>query len=413
MWAESKVAGTRFNSSAKHYWWGTHRLIDPKTTAACVHASAGKLGITRVARVTGLDFIGIPVVMVVRPASRNLSVMQGKGLTDDAAFASGLVEALESFCSERISGPARLASVVAAARDPSFLIPELMVSRNPPPDAMIPWTECVDMFGGRVRWLPSELVFADFTSPPHAGQGYFVTTTNGLAAGNSREEALLHALCEVIERDAVALWMAANREGQANSPLEAGGLTGAGCLHLLALLDATGLRYDIWDITSDIGVPSYMCAIDDLHNGEEFSLGRIVGTGCHPSADVALCRAITEAAQARLTIIVGARDDIELDIYRMMSCNSLLARAFSTSVGRRTAQFEDRSMYTNDVSDDLQVVLDRLDACGIDTVVYSELPCPVEHMSCVRVLAPQLEGVFEKPWYRPGKRARALAAALR
>ena len=41
-----------------------------------------------------------------------------------------------------------------------------MVSRNPPPDAMIPWTECVDMFGGRVRWLPSELVFADFTSPP-------------------------------------------------------------------------------------------------------------------------------------------------------------------------------------------------------------------------------------------------------
>jgi YcaO-like protein with predicted kinase domain len=323
------------------------------------------------------------------------------------------VEALESFCSERISGPARLASAAVAARDPSFLIPELMVSRNPTPDAMISWTECMDMFGGRVRWLPSELVFADFSSPPPAGQGYFVTTTNGLAAGNSREEALLHALCEVIERDAVALWMAANQEGQANPPLEAGSLTGAGCLHLLALLDASGLRFDIWDITSDIGVPCYMCAIDDLHNGEEFSLGRIAGTGCHPSADVALCRAITEAAQARLTIIVGARDDIELDIYRMMSCNSLLARAFSTSVGRRTAQFEDRSMYTNDITGDLQVVLDRLDACGIDSVVYSELPCPVEYMSCVRVLAPQLEGVFEKPWYRPGKRARVLAAALR
>ena len=42
----------------------------------------------------------------------------------------------------------------------------------------------------------------------------------------------------------------------------------------------------------------------------------------------------------------------------------------------------------------------------------AELPCPIEQMNCVRVLAPQLEGVSEKTWYRPGKRARALAAAL-
>jgi YcaO-like protein with predicted kinase domain len=407
-----EASGTRSNSSTKQYRWGTHRLIDPKITAARVHASVKKLGITRVARVTGLDFIGIPVVMIIRPASRNLSVMQGKGLTDDAALASGLVEALESFCSERIGGPTRLASALAPAHDSSFLVPELMICRKPLPDAMIPWTECMDMFGGRMRWIPSELVFADFSSPPPAGQGYFVTTTNGLAAGNSREEALLHALCEVIERDAVALWMAANRQGRAAPPLDIRSLIGPGCLHLLALIEATALRFDIWDITSDIGIPSFMCAIDDQHNGEEFSIGRIVGAGCHPNADVALCRAITEAAQARLTIIVGVRDDIELDLYRMMSCNSLLAKAFSTSVRRRTAPFEDRSISTGDIADDLRAVLGRLDARGIDTVLFAELPCPVQHMSCVRVLAPQLEGVFEMPWYRPGKRARAVSAAL-
>ena len=412
MWADREVTGARFKSSAKHYWRGTHRLIDPKTTAARVHAFAEKLGITRIARVTGLDYIGIPVVMVIRPASRNLSVMQGKGLTDDAAFASGLVEALESFCSERIGGPVRLASTQEADQDSSCLVPELMVRRKPLPDAAIPWTECADMFGGPARWLPSELIFADFSTPAPEGQGYFVTTTNGLAAGNSREEALLHALCEVIERDAVALWMAANRQRRATPPLEVRSLKGPGCLHLLALLEATALRFDIWDITSDIGLPCFMCAIDDQHNGEDFSIGRIVGAGCHPNADVALCRAITEAAQARLTIIVGVRDDIELDLYRMMGCNSLLAKAFSTSARRRTAQFEDRSISTGDIADDLQAVLRRLDACGIDTVLFAELPCPVQHMSCVRVLALQLEGVFEMPWYRPGKRARALSAAL-
>ena len=403
---------TRLNSSTKYYSVGRGiASLTPELPPRMLVPPAEKPG-SRVARVTGLDYIGIPVVMVMRPASRNLSVMQGKGLTDDAAFASGLVEALESFCSERIGGPTKMASSLEAAYDPSFLIPELMVCREVPSEAMIPWTECTDLFGGPTRWLPSELLFADFSSPPPPGQGYFVTTTNGLAAGNSRNEALLHALCEVIERDAVALWMAANREGRATPPLEARSLTGAGCLHLLALLDATALRFEIWDITSDTGVPCFMCAIDDQHNGNEFSLGRIVGAGCHPSADIALCRAITEAAQARLTIIVGTRDDLDLGIYPMMSCNSLLAKAFSAPGRRRTVQFEDRSMSSNDITEDLRAVLARLDANEINTVVFSELPCPVEQISCVRVLAPQLEGVFEKPWYRPGRRACELSAAL-
>ncbi|NJO36121.1 MAG: YcaO-like family protein [Rhodospirillales bacterium] len=405
-------SGVLTESSAKHYRWGTHRLVDPTITVARLQASAARLGITRVARVTGLDFVGIPVVMVVRPASRNLSVMQGKGLTDEAALASGLAEALESFCSERIGGPVLMASAQAAHRDPSFVIHELMVRHRPPPEAMIPWTECHDMFGGRTRCLASELVFADFSSPPPAGQGFFVVTTNGLAAGNSREEALLHALCEVIERDAVALWMTANRQGRATPPLDIRSLKGPGCHHLLALLEDTALFFQIWDITSDIGVPCFMCAIDDQHNVEEFSVGRIAGAGCHPNADVALCRAISEAAQARLTIIVGARDDIELDLYRTMNCNGLLARIFSVPAKRQTAKFEDRSMSGNTIGEDLRAVLNRLDACGIGTVVYSELPCPVEHMSCVRVLAPQLESVSEKSWYRPGQRARALSVAL-
>lgn len=398
--------------TAKCYWRGTHRQADPAVTAARVRTSASSLGIARVARVTGLDFIGIPVVMAVRPASRNLSVMQGKGLTDDAAFASGLMEALESFCSERVAGPINPASVEDAARDPAFLVPELMIRRAPPSSEEIPWTECADIYGGRSKWLPSELVFADFSSPPAAGHGHFVTTTNGLAAGNSREEALLHGLCEVIERDAVALWMAARLEGRALPPLDVDSLATPGCHDLLDLLEATALRFEVWDITSDIGIPCFLCAIDDQHIERDFSLGRIVGAGCHSNADVALCRAITEAAQARLTIIVGARDDIEPDIYRMMRYSGLFARAFSTPARRQTMQFEDRSIDTNDIAGDLQAVLGRLDAGGIDTVVYAELPCPIEHMSCVRVLAPQLEGVFEKPWYKPGKRARALLAAL-
>ncbi len=363
------------------------------------------------ARLTGLDRIGIPVVMVVRPASRNLSVMQGKGLTDDSAVASGLMEALESFCSERIGGKTEHVTLPSASRDPAFAVPDLMLHRVPPQEEPIPWTQVADMFGGPARWLPSELVYADFSSPPPPGQGHFVTTTNGLAAGNSRHEALLHGLCEVIERDAIALWMTGNRQGRAGAPLDTRTLAGPGCLHLLELLEATNLRFDIWDVTSDIGIPCFLCVLDDQHDGGNVSLGRIAGAGCHPDADIALCRAMTEAAQARLTIISGVREDVEADLYRMMECNHVLAKVFSTPRACQPVPFEDRSMSGDTIAGDLQVVLRRLEASGLDTVLSADLPCPIDGLSCVRVLAPQLEGVFEKPWYQPGRRARALLAS--
>ena len=68
------------------------------------------LGITRVANVTGLDRIGVPVVMVCRPNSRSIAVSQGKGLTLAAAKASGIMEAAEGFHAERIEQPLRLGS---------------------------------------------------------------------------------------------------------------------------------------------------------------------------------------------------------------------------------------------------------------------------------------------------------------
>src|ERR687891_2259925 len=84
----------------KAYRRGTHRTIAPATTLARVQPYLAALGITRIANVTGLDRIGVPVVMVCRPNSRSLAVSQGKGVTLDAAKASGLMEAIELYHAE-------------------------------------------------------------------------------------------------------------------------------------------------------------------------------------------------------------------------------------------------------------------------------------------------------------------------
>ena len=76
------------HAGVKAYRHGTHRTVDPASTLARVQPYLAHTGITRIANVTGLDRIGVPVVMVCRPNSRSLAVSQGKGLTLDAAKAS-------------------------------------------------------------------------------------------------------------------------------------------------------------------------------------------------------------------------------------------------------------------------------------------------------------------------------------
>jgi YcaO-like protein with predicted kinase domain len=68
------------------------------------------MGITRIANVTGLDSVGIPVVMVCRPNSRSVAVSQGKGIDLGSAHASGLMEAAELYHAETITLPMRLAT---------------------------------------------------------------------------------------------------------------------------------------------------------------------------------------------------------------------------------------------------------------------------------------------------------------
>src|SRR5688500_2421769 len=89
---------------------GTHRLIDPAETVARVRPFMPAMGITRVANITGLDCIGVPVVMVCRPNARSLAVSQGKGLNLAAAKASALMEEIESYHAEHITLSLKLGS---------------------------------------------------------------------------------------------------------------------------------------------------------------------------------------------------------------------------------------------------------------------------------------------------------------
>jgi ribosomal protein S12 methylthiotransferase accessory factor len=97
--------------SDKAFLRGTHRVCSPEETWERIQPAFGPAGLTRVADVTRLDVIGIPVFQAVRPRSRNLSVSQGKGATPMAARVSAAMEALELWHAEDVSHlPRRTAS---------------------------------------------------------------------------------------------------------------------------------------------------------------------------------------------------------------------------------------------------------------------------------------------------------------
>jgi ribosomal protein S12 methylthiotransferase accessory factor len=80
---------------------GTRRTRDPEDTMERIGPRLGDYGITRLADVTGLDVIGIPVVMSVRPLAATLSVSQGKGVTLTHARVSAAMEAIELWHAEQ------------------------------------------------------------------------------------------------------------------------------------------------------------------------------------------------------------------------------------------------------------------------------------------------------------------------
>ena len=168
-----------------------------------------RLGITRVANVTGLDRIGVPVVMVCRPNSRSVAVSQGKGLDLISAKVSGLMESIETWHGENISLPLKFGSFNNLVHGNALLdldlMPRIKRSRYHPDLPML-WIEGTNICTDDNIWIPFEVVHCNYTYPSPPGLGCFSASTNGLASGNHIVEAQCHAICEVIERDATTLW---------------------------------------------------------------------------------------------------------------------------------------------------------------------------------------------------------------
>ena len=391
---------------------GGRRACSPAETWRRLAPLLPVFGISRVANITGLDRIGIPVFSAYRPNSRSLSVFQGKGLDADAARISAVMEACETWCAERIALPLKLASIDELAHSHALVdlarLP-LMRPEGVDPGEPFLWIEGDDLMNGGRKWLPFEMVHANYALPEPPHSGGFSATTNGLASGNTRDEAMLHALMEVIERDAVTLWKLGADAWGDGLALRLETVSDPACRDVLCRFDAAGIEVAVWDMRSDTGVPCFLCLIAEP--GAETGTAEF-GAGAHPAPEVALMRAMTEAAQARTTFIAGAREDIPDADY---APNALAERnAMAEGLIGGLAPGRDfgaiRSVEKEDFAQDIATTLSVLRDVGIAEAIAVDLGDPKLPFAVVRVVVPGLEAALEGPYsaYVPGERAAAI-----
>jgi oxazoline/thiazoline synthase len=239
------------------------------------------------------------------------SSSSGKGATDLQAKASALCEGLERYSAVyRGDEPRRRARFVDLGQEAIHPNTYLLFSdeqyrerdaRNAlqpahneiplrfDPEVEIDWSPIWSLSGQAVRWLPT--AFCYFHAPHDVTRTFCWSDSNGNAAGNTREEAILQGFLELVERDSVALWWY-NRVRRPAVDLDSFAEP-----YLPALRAFLARRHrDLWalDLTSDLGVPAFAAVSRRSDGGMEQIM---LGFGAHLDARLALLRAVTEMIQ--------------------------------------------------------------------------------------------------------------------
>jgi len=373
------------------------------------------MGITRIANITGLDRVGVPTVAVTRPNARSVCVSQGKGTTLEAAKASGLMESIETYHAEHITQPLVLASHADLFRSHPLVdvegLPRSALGAFGPHHRLL-WIEGGELFSGSPVFVPFEVVHTDFRIPLPAGSNAFLMSSNGLASGNHLLEAMSHGICELVERDSNTLFNLKREPDRAAARLDLGTVDDPACARVLTAFALAGIDVVVWETTSDVGIPAFSCHAADHSPDPASPMAVAYGSGCHPRREVALLRALTEAAQCRLTLISGARDDLSSSKYEATEVHPSLLRFRRRfdDVSETRAFGEAPSHVAPTFDADVEWELERLSAAGIGQVAVVDLTKREFDVPVVRVVIPGLESIGEAPGYVPGARAQRFGA---
>ncbi|OBF21813.1 hypothetical protein A5725_12815 [Mycobacterium kubicae] len=374
---------------------GTHRIISPDRTWQAIQPLLQPAGITRVADLTWLDDLGIPTVQAVRPASLTLSVSQGKATTYQAAQVSAVMESLENWHVENLTPDLKATATTDLAAELTYDPADL----NRPAgslyhaSAKLDWMVATTLLTGRRTWVPWLATVVNVSVTDAWGPPMFGMDTTGLASGNSYHEATLHALYEIMERHAMATAI----PGSTLFGVPQHEAIRSDCAQLFDMVESAGsslqiARIDAWD-----GFYCFAAELTSPMMEVPFN-----GSGLHHDPNVALSRAITEAAQSRLTAISGAREDLPAAIYQRFARIHTYAPATRSMQAMPDADPTPwRAEYSNNLADLLAATATAIAARTGTEPLAVVCDFPAACVPVVKAVAPGLAASIQSPMRTP------------
>lgn len=380
-------------------------------TLAVARVLASELGITRVTNTTWLDKIGIPVFASIRPnaVEGSLCVSAGKGMRPEEAQVGAYMEAIEFAIAEYrnknidvfISSPRKVASQAGLEYNFVDLCPILGVPIDP--DGPLACVEAQDIVTSKTYAIPAELIFSPFTENP--GQRLFGTSTNGLCSGNTVDEACVHGIAEVVERDVQAFNFMKDTSQLVKLDCQVETLD-----PLFERITQAGLSVVIRYSRSVIGLPYFQGFI--MEPSDDAPIAISCGSGLHLFRDIAAVRGLAEAAQSRLSYIHGGRDDL-VDRFKYFSGASkevetlavsrLRAKVNDASNAIAYTQIKDAALEVNSIESALSNLLARLQENGFRQIFRVILSKKESPLAVVKIVIPGMES-FQPALKRAGPR---------
>jgi ribosomal protein S12 methylthiotransferase accessory factor len=408
---------------------GGHRTVPPEATVARLeHLVDPVTGlVTGLQRNTPRDSVlhvytaGTNPVFVhhdltgLRAGLRRAS--SGKGFSDVQARASALAEALERYSASAHGDEPRVHSTLAGIRERGAIDPrDVMLfsdaqyaARNGPARELavqdwIPepideetefdWSPVWSLTEQRVRYLPTAFLYLGYrTRGPGA---HCHADSNGCAAGNTREEALLQGLCELVERDAAGIWWY-NRIHRPAIHID--DFEGPDWDAMRSFYGREGRELWLLDLTNDVRVPTVV-AVSRFADREEEQI--LVGLGTHLDVGIAAMRAVSEMNQ-----MYSALDMIR----RNTGLNAALASWLSDATvadqpylapapGRQLRRRDFDDMGGADIVDDIQTLRRAIEARGMTVLVCDQTRADVG-LPVVKAIAPGMRHFRER--FAPGR----------
>ncbi len=374
----------------KVYILETHRSKTPDSTLNFVRTIRETVSMLDFRNATEVDRIGIPVFTCdrVRPDNSRTS-HTGKGVSEIQAQVSLTMESIERYCSEYMDEyrpKIVLGSYAALKKKHNILNPEELVlsaRSNYAPDKEVEWVWGCDLCSNEDLLVPACAVYHPFHQN---GAFLFNTHTNGIAAGNTCEEAVIHGLAEVVERDA---WSINKYKTQYSDALYLEDNPGNDfIIRIFEKFDAADIEIVAKDLTTDIGIPVVAAFSRDLVHETMFPID---GFGAHLDPRVAMVRALLEIATTRALFfqkygIEGLKEGATSYLQQGGEYEDTRFYAY-----RQKGLAELEIGYSDDILKDFYIYREKLTAAGLNKIIAVDLTRSDVNIPTVRMIVPGAE----------------------